>query len=62
VGTGLGTPPEENPTPLEDMEEGSEYTVSILNGKPLPVIQIKVDQGFYNLRYCLSDISNNPRR
>jgi hypothetical protein len=23
VGTGLGTPPEENPKPLEDMKEGS---------------------------------------
>ncbi|SHN89904.1 D-alanine--D-alanine ligase [bacterium endosymbiont of Bathymodiolus sp. 5 South] len=33
---------------IEKWIEGSEYTVSILNGKPLPVIQIKVDQGFYD--------------
>lgn len=33
---------------IEKWIEGSEYTVSILNGKALPVIQIKVDQGFYD--------------
>ncbi|SFV87316.1 D-alanine--D-alanine ligase [hydrothermal vent metagenome] len=33
---------------IEQWIEGGEYTVSILNGKPLPVIQIKINQGFYD--------------
>ncbi len=33
---------------VEQWIEGSEYTVAILNGKPLPVIQIKINQGFYD--------------
>ncbi len=33
---------------IEQWIEGDEYTVSILNGKALPVIQIKVKRGFYD--------------
>jgi D-alanine-D-alanine ligase len=33
---------------IEQWIEGSEYTVSILNGKALPAVQIKVAQGFYD--------------
>ncbi|WXT99673.1 MAG: D-alanine--D-alanine ligase [Catillopecten margaritatus gill symbiont] len=33
---------------IEQWIEGGEYTVSILNGKTLPVIQIKINQGFYD--------------
>lgn len=33
---------------IEKWIEGNEYTTSILNGKALPVVQIKVDQGFYD--------------
>ena len=33
---------------IEQWIEGNEYTVSILNGKPLPVIQIKTDHKFYD--------------
>ena len=33
---------------IEKWIEGNEYTVSILNGKALPVVQIQVDQGFYD--------------
>ena len=38
----------DNTALIEKWIEGNEYTVSILNGKPLPVVQIKVDQGFYD--------------
>ncbi|MBE8190157.1 MAG: D-alanine--D-alanine ligase [Candidatus Thioglobus sp.] len=33
---------------VEKWIEGDEYTVSILNGKALPVIKIVVDKGFYD--------------
>jgi len=33
---------------IEQWIEGDEYTVSILNGKTLPVIQIIADHGFYD--------------
>ncbi len=33
---------------IEQWIEGEEYTVSILNGKTLPVIQIIADHGFYD--------------
>ncbi|TEU20912.1 MAG: D-alanine--D-alanine ligase [Gammaproteobacteria bacterium] len=33
---------------IEQWVEGEEYTVSILNGKALPVIQIVADHGFYD--------------
>ena len=33
---------------IEQWIEGTEYTVSILNGKTLPVIQIIADSGFYD--------------
>lgn len=33
---------------IEQWIDGGEYTVSILNGKTLPVIQIKINQGFYD--------------
>lgn len=35
---------------IEQWIDGGEYTVSILNGKILPVIQIKVAQGFYDYK------------
>lgn len=38
-----------DPTALiEKWINGEEYTVAILNGKALPVVQIKVNQGFYD--------------
>lgn len=42
---------------IEKWIEGGEYTVSILNGKPLPVIQIKAGQGFYDYqsKYLAND-------
>lgn len=33
---------------VEQWIEGDEYTVAILNGKPLPIIKIIADQDFYN--------------
>ncbi|MBA5247958.1 MAG: D-alanine--D-alanine ligase [Gammaproteobacteria bacterium] len=42
---------------IERWIEGGEYTVSILNGKTLPVIQIKTGQGFYDYqsKYLAND-------
>lgn len=39
---------------IEQWIEGDEYSVSILNGVPLPVIKIVVDNGFYDYesKYC----------
>ncbi len=38
----------DNQVLIEQWIEGNEYTVSILNGNALPVIQIKVIDGFYD--------------
>ncbi len=38
----------DNDVLIEQWIEGNEYTVSILNGEPLPVIQIKTDRVFYD--------------
>lgn len=35
---------------IEQWADGSEYTVAVLNGKALPVIQIKTNQGFYDYK------------
>ncbi|BAS68101.1 D-alanine--D-alanine ligase [Bathymodiolus septemdierum thioautotrophic gill symbiont] len=42
---------------IEQWVEGSEYTVSILKGEALPVIQIKTNQGFYDYasKYLAND-------
>lgn len=42
---------------IEQWIEGREYSISILNNEPLPVIQIKVAQGFYDYesKYLAND-------
>lgn len=42
---------------IEQWIEGGEYSISILNNEPLPVIQIKVAQGFYDYesKYLAND-------
>ncbi len=57
---------------IEEFIEGRELTVSILNGKILPTIEIKVEEGFYdfNNKYvssktnyiCPAEIDKNTQR
>ncbi len=44
---------------IEKWIQGNEYTVSILNAEALPVVQIQVDQGFYD--YQSKYLSNATR-